>query len=49
MYTPLEDAEKEDGDFNVLGKVTQIVHRDSYMSDIRITDLSNTTWFATIS
>jgi len=49
MYTPLEEAEKEEGDFNVLGKVTQIVHRDQYMSDIRITDLSNTTWFATIS
>lgn len=49
MYTPLEEADKEEGDFNVFGKVTQIVHRDNYMSDIRITDNSNTTWFATIS
>jgi len=49
MYTSLEEIENEEGDFNVLGKVTQVVHRDDYMSDIRITDLSNTTWFATIS
>ncbi len=26
MYTPLDEAEKEEGDFNILGKVTQIVH-----------------------
>jgi len=49
MYTSLDDAEKEEDDFNVLGRVSQVVHRDNYMSDIRITDNSNTTWFATIS
>ena len=34
MYTPLDEAEQEDGDFNILGKITQVVHRDNYMSDI---------------
>jgi hypothetical protein len=49
MYTALSKADEEQGDFNVLGRVSQIVHRDDYTSDIRITDSSNTTWFATIS
>lgn len=49
MYTPLDEAEQEDGDFNILGKVTQVVHRDNYMSDIRIQDRTYDTWFATIS
>lgn len=49
MYTALSQADEEEGDFNVLGWVSQIVHRDNYMQDLRITDGSNTTWFATIS
>ena len=49
MYTPLDEAEQEDGDFNILGKVTQVVHRDNYMSDVWIADKTNETWFATIS
>lgn len=49
MYTPLDEAEQEDGDFNILGKITQVVHRDNYMSDVRIQDKSNETWFATVS
>lgn len=49
MYTPLDEAEQEEGDFNILGKITQVVHRDNYMSDIRIQDKTNDTWFATIS
>ena len=49
MYTPLDEVENEEGDFNILGKVTQIVHRDNYMSDIRLKDKTNVTWFATIS
>lgn len=48
MYTPLDEAINEEGDFNVLGKVTQILHRDHYTSDIRIRDDSGETWFATI-
>lgn len=49
MYTPLKAAEEEEGDFNVLARVSQVVHRDDYMSDIWITDNTNSTWFATIS
>lgn len=49
MYTPLNEATEEEGDFNVVAKVTQIVHRDYYTSDIRLKDLSKTTWFLTIS
>jgi hypothetical protein len=49
MYTPLDEAEQEEGDFNVLGKVTQVVQRDDFMNDIRIKDQSGSTWFATIS
>lgn len=49
MYTALAQADEEEGDFNVLGKITQIVPRDGFMSDIWITDASNSTWFATIS
>jgi hypothetical protein len=49
MYTPLNEVENEDGDFNIMGRVTQVVHRDHYMSDIRLKDGSNTTWFATVS
>ena len=42
-------ATQESGDFNCVGKVTQIVHRDDYMSDIRLRDMSGETWFSTIS
>lgn len=49
MYTPLSEAEEEEGDFNVVAKVTQIVHRDYYTSDIRLKDISKQTWFLTIS
>lgn len=34
MYTALAQADEEEGDFNVLGKITQIVPRDGFMSDI---------------
>lgn len=49
MYTPLNRADDEEGDFNLLGRVSQVVHRDNYMSDIRITDNTNATWYSTIS
>ena len=49
MYTLFSDVDEEDGDFNVLGKVTQIVHRDYYTSDLRIKDRSKHTWFMTVS
>jgi hypothetical protein len=49
MYTPLNEAEQEDGDFNVVAKITQIVHRDYYTSDIRLKDISKNTWFLTVS
>ena len=49
MYTQLKEAKEEDGDFNVLGKITQVVHRDNWMSDIRITDKSGVTYFTTLS
>jgi len=49
MYTRLKEADEEDGDFNVVGKVTQIVHRDYYTSDVRIKDSSKATWFMTVS
>lgn len=49
MYTPLTEARDEEGDFNIVGKVTQIVHRDYYTSDLRIKDLSKATWFLTVS
>lgn len=49
MYTALDEATEEDGDFNVLGKITQVVHRDNWMSDIRIQDRSGKTFFTTIS
>ncbi len=34
MYTPLSKADDEDGDFNVLGRITQTVNRDEYTQDI---------------
>lgn len=49
MYTPLNEAEQEEGDFNVVAKVTQIIHRDQYTSDIRLKDVSKSTWFLTVS
>lgn len=49
MYTSLDDAADEDGDFNILGKITQVVHRDNWMSDIRVQDKSGETFFTTIS
>lgn len=49
MYTPLSQARQEEGDFNVVGKVTQIVHRDYYTSDLRVKDTSKATWFLTVS
>lgn len=48
MYTPLDEAINEEGDFNVLGKITQIMHKDQYTLDIRIRDESGETWFANI-
>lgn len=50
MYTSLNEAEAEEGgDFNVVAKITQIVHRDQYTSDIRLKDISKATWFLTVS
>lgn len=49
MYTTLGQVRHEEGDFNVVGKVTQIVHRDYYTSDVRVKDLSKATWFMTVS
>lgn len=49
MYTPLKEAAEEEGDFNIVAKVTQIVHRDHYTSDIRLKDISKSTWFLTVS
>jgi hypothetical protein len=49
MYTPLEEAKLEEGDFNVVAKITQIVHRDQYTSDLRLKDISKATWFLTVS
>ena len=49
MYTPLNEAAEEEGDFNVVAKITQIVHRDQYTSDIRLKDISKSTWFLTVS
>lgn len=49
MYTPLNEAAEEEGDFNVVAKVTQIVNRDYYTADIRLKDTSKSTWFLTIS
>lgn len=48
MFTPLNKAHEEDGDFNIIGKITQVVHRDEWNSDIRIRDRSGDTWFSTI-
>lgn len=49
MYTLLKEVCDEDSDFNVVAKVTQIIHRDQYTSDLRIKDISKRTWFLTIS
>lgn len=49
MYTPLNEAIEEVGDFNIVAKITQIVQRDYYTSDIRLKDVSKNTWFLTIS
>lgn len=49
MYTPLNEAAEEEGDFNIVAKITQIVQRDYYTSDIRLKDLSKNTWFLTVS
>mmetsp|Transcript_10106 Transcript_10106/g.11512 ORF Transcript_10106/g.11512 Transcript_10106/m.11512 type:complete len:148 (+) Transcript_10106:366-809(+) len=49
MYTKLSDVQEEDGDFNMVGKISQIVHRDHYTSDVRIKDISKHTWFLTVS
>jgi hypothetical protein len=49
MYTPLNQAAEEEGDFNVVARITQIVQRDSYTSDIRLKDQSKATWFLTVS
>lgn len=49
MYTPLNCAAEEEGDFNVVARITQIVHRDHYTSDIRLKDASKATWFMTVS
>jgi hypothetical protein len=49
MYTPLDEAHEEEGDFNVVAKVTQIVNRDYYTADIRLKDVSKATWFLTVS
>ena len=48
MYSSLDEADKEEGDFNVVAKVTQIIHRDQYTSDIRLKDVSKATWFLTV-
>ena len=49
MYSPLNGASEEEGDFNVVGRITQIIHRDYYTSDVRLKDASKATWFLTIS
>lgn len=49
MYTLLNCAADEEGDFNVLARVTQIVDRDHYTEDIRLKDASKATWFLTVS
>lgn len=46
--TPLDEAEQEPGDFDVMGQVVQLIHRDEYTSDIRIKDSSDETWFINI-
>ena len=49
MYTPLNQAGEEEGDFNVVARVTQIVQRDFYTADVRLKDQSKATWFLTVS
>lgn len=49
MFSAFDEIDKEEGDFNIIGRVTQAVHRDAFMQDIRITDEDNNTIFATVS
>ena len=49
MYTSLAKVANAKNDFDVLGKITQIIAKDAYENCVRIKDTSGTTAFMTVS
>lgn len=45
MFTPLNKAQAQKEDFDVVAKVLQIFEMDEYTNELKLKDLSGQTWY----